>query len=206
MRQTRIRSFNNLMAFSFYKPFGWLVTVIGLILLTLFTLAMGRMPAVTLTNTPTIVPTLVQWPTPTPNAVAQDVPAGGAMTTLTGVVIDDAGPVAGATVRLHLNPKGTTSASDGTFTLVDLPAATVFTVTAWADGYYINWQRVTAVDTPVHMQLHPIYTTDNVEYDWFEEDGIEGSLACGTCHTAYTEWQQDAHSQTATNYRFTNMY
>ena len=194
------------MAFSFYKPFGWLVTVIGLILLTLFTLAMGRMPAVTLTNTPTIVPTLVQWPTPTPNAVAQDVPAGGAMTTLTGVVIDDAGPVAGATVRLHLNPKGTTSASDGTFTLTDMSAADVFTLTVWAAGYYINWQRVTAADTPVHMQLHPIYTTDNVEYDWFEEAGVEGSAACGTCHTAYTEWQQDAHSQTATNYRFTNMY
>jgi len=127
--------------------------------------------------------------------------------TIRGVVIDENGPIAGATVRLHLDPNGTTSATDGSFALVGVTAADLFTVTAWAEGYYINWQRVTAADAnKIHMQLHPVYTTDNIDYNWFEEDGVEGSLACGTCHTAYPEWQQDAHSQTATNYRFINMY
>jgi hypothetical protein len=207
------------MGFSFYKPFGWIVTVVALVLLTLFLLAMSRVPTPVLTIAPTQVPTLPPWPTVTPTVVHEDttpvsnaepaaVSAVSAQTlrSMTGVVIDESGPVVGATVRLHLNPNGTTTASDGSFTLVDLPAADVFTVTAWAAGYYINWQRVTADDTPVHLQLNPIYTTDNVEYDWFEEDGLEGSVACGTCHTAYTEWQQDAHAQTATNYRFINLY
>lgn len=208
------------MKVSLYRSFGWLVTVIGLILLTLFLLALGRVPSTRLSTIPTVVPTLVDWPTATPPGPVGDsgrhstevsrgnvaTAADLAFTTINGVVIDENGPVAGATVRVQLDPNGTTSASDGSFTLDDLSPATVFTVTVWAAGYYINWQRVTALDRPVHLQLHPIYTTDNVEYNWFEEDGLEGSLACGTCHTAYGEWQQDAHAQTATNYRFVTMY
>lgn len=199
--------------------------MIGLILLTLFLLAMSRVPSSKLTAVPTVVAPLQPWPT----AVAPQQTIGEPITTtnaltinqsspiptntkaarhaIAGVVLDENGPVAGATVRLHLDPNGTTSDDNGSFTLTDLPLATAYTITAWAEGYYINWQRVTPVETtPVHMQLHAIYTTDNVEYNWFEEDGLKGSAACGNCHIAYTEWQQDAHSQTATNYRFINMY
>lgn len=125
---------------------------------------------------------------------------------LHGVVVDGDGPVAGATVRLHLREQKATTAADGSFTLTNLPAADVFTVTVWAAGYYINWQRVTSTETPVQLRLNSIYATDNVEYNWFEQDGLKGSAACGACHTAYPEWQQDAHSQTATNYRFVTMY
>jgi len=202
----------------FYSPFGWIVTVIGLILLTLFLLAMSRVPSSKLSGVPTTIATLASWPSPVPQEMVETpasaiVPNSNSSTgeesrqSLAGVVIDENGPVAGATVRLHLDPNGTTTATDGSFTLTDLPAATVYTITAWAEGYYINWQRVTEADVPpVHLQLHPIYNTDNVEYSWFEEDGLEGSAACGSCHSAYPEWQQDAHAQTATNYRFVTMY
>ena len=48
--------------------------------------------------------------------------------------------------------------------------------------------------------------TDNFAYEWFEENGVEGSAACGACHTSYTEWLADGHSKAATNERFLSMY
>ncbi len=129
------------------------------------------------------------------------------LTTVAGVVVDANGPVVGATVRVQLSADAhTTTAADGSFTLTKLMASDRVTITAWAAGYYINWAQVRAGDGPIQLQLHPYYTTDNVAYDWFEQNGLEGSVACGDCHTAYTEWQEDAHAQTATNYRFQTLY
>lgn len=125
---------------------------------------------------------------------------------LTGSVIDENGPVAGATVRVQLATESVRSATDGTFTLTTVEPAFPFTVTAWASGYYIGSTIAQAPDEPIQIHLTPYYTTDNFTYGWFEQDGIDGSAACGICHTAYPEWQQDAHSQTATNYRFLTLY
>jgi len=145
-------------------------------------------------------------PTFTPKSLAQPT-AANRLTTVAGVVVDANGPVAGATVRIHLSADAhTTTAPDGSFKLTNLAASDRVTITAWAAGYYINWLPVQPDDGPIQLELHPYYTTDNVAYDWFEQDGIEGSAACGTCHTAYTEWQADAHAQTATNYRFQTLY
>ncbi|MBX3012009.1 MAG: carboxypeptidase regulatory-like domain-containing protein [Caldilineaceae bacterium] len=125
---------------------------------------------------------------------------------VTGFVVDATGPVAGATVRRHLAPTATTTDQSGAFTLPDLALGEVVTLTAWAAGYYIGWQRITVADEPVQLVLAPLYTTDNVTYAWFEEGGLVGSATCAACHTAYPEWQQDAHAQTATNYRFLTLY
>ena len=143
--------------------------------------------------------------TPTPKAFAQ--PNAQPRNQLRGLVVDANGPVAGATVRVHLTEQAATTDQKGAFTLRNLDATNTVTLTAWAEGYYIAWTRVDIADNaPVKLQLNPYYTTDNVKYNWFEQDGIEGSAACGICHTAYEEWQDDAHAQTAINYRFQNLY
>src|SRR3954462_13790003 len=55
---------------------------------------------------------------------------------LSGTVVDANGPVAGATVRVQASANSVLSAQDGAFTLSDLKATGVVTVTAWAPGYY----------------------------------------------------------------------
>lgn len=176
------------------RRFGWLIGI-GVMLSVSLTLLALKQPSTT---------SVIAEPTPTPKALAQPTPVR--IDKLGGVVVDAAGPVAGATVRVHLADAPVTTAADGSFTLPDLNATDAVTLTAWAPGYYIAWTRIESAEAPVKLQLNPYYTTDNVAYDWFEQDGIEGSAACGVCHTAYTEWQQDAHAQTAVNYRFQTMY
>ncbi len=155
-------------------------------------------------NQPATAATLAK-PTPTPKALAQ--PAARPINQVRGLVVDANGPVAGATVRVHLTEQAATTDQKGAFTFRNLAATDMITLTAWAEGYYIAWTRVNAADkAPVKLQLNPYYLTDNVKYNWFEQDGVEGSAACGICHTAYTEWQEDAHAQTAINYRFQNLY
>jgi len=174
--------------------FSWIVGIGILVGLSLTLLAL---------NQPSTATTLAK-PTPTPKSLAQ--PSALRIHQLSGIVVDATGPVAGATVRVHLSEQATTTAQNGTFTLRDLNATGAVTVTAWAAGYTIAWTRVQSADAPIKLQLNPYHTTDNVKYTWFEQDGVEGSAACGTCHTAYTEWQEDAHAQTATNYRFQTLY
>lgn len=125
---------------------------------------------------------------------------------ITGTVVDAKGPVAGATVRIQATMTSTVTAADGTFTLEGIGESKTFTVTAWAPGYY-NGAALGVTDAePVTITLQPYYATDNHKYAWFERDGIQGSAACGTCHTNYAEWQADAHGQSAQNHRFLTIY
>lgn len=128
------------------------------------------------------------------------------LNTIQGIVLNSKGPVAGATVRVQITDNQTLSAEGGTFTLANIDTTEPLTLTAWAEGHYIGWTRVTPGVGPVVITMGEHFTTDNVDYDWFEFEGVQGSEACGLCHTAYTEWKEDIHSQTATNYRFINVY
>ena len=126
---------------------------------------------------------LLAKPTPTPKAFAQ--PDAQLRNQLRGLVVDANGPVAGATVRVHLTEQGATTDQKGAFTIRNLAATDMVTLTAWAEGYYIAWTRVDTGDkAPVKLQLNPYFTTDNVKYNWFEQDGVEVSAACGVCHKA----------------------
>ena len=137
--------------------------------------------------------------TPTPKPM---LPSG----VVSGVVRDAEGPVAGATVRVQLTDNQTTTAADGSFTLRRLAAGVPVNITAWAEGYYIGGTSATPGLEPVTITLKPHYTTDNLDYEWFSFEGVKGSASCAPCHTAYTEWRADAHSQSATNPRFLTMY
>lgn len=126
--------------------------------------------------------------------------------TLSGHVVNSDGPVGGALVKVQLTDISTLSVPDGTFALQGLTSGATVTVTAWAAGYYIAWTTGIVGGEPVSLTLEAYYNSDNHQYEWFEQDGIEGSASCGTCHPSYTEWQADAHSNSARNPRFLSLY
>ncbi len=127
--------------------------------------------------------------------------------TVTGRVVDERGPVEGATVRVQATENKTTTGHLGAFFLSSIALSTPVTVTAWAKGYFVGWETVTRDNaSDVTITLKPYYTTDNPDYDWFSMEGLDGSKSCGHCMPAYPEWLDDAHSQSAINERFLTMY
>jgi hypothetical protein len=57
---------------------------------------------------------------------------------ISGTVVDDNGPLSGATVRIKTTENKTATAPDGSFTLTGLSAGIPVSVTAWAEGYYVG--------------------------------------------------------------------
>ncbi|MGD9098863.1 MAG: carboxypeptidase-like regulatory domain-containing protein, partial [Anaerolineae bacterium] len=130
-------------------------------------------------------------PTPTPLP-----PAANA---IRGLVLDAQGTVAGATVRVRATDNKTLTAGDGSFILTGLDAGVPVSVTAWSEGYFVGWTSAAPSPEPVTITIKPHYTTDNPDYDWFSVESAEGSQSCARCMPSYSEWQADAHSQSATN-------
>ena len=127
--------------------------------------------------------------------------------TITGVVLDADGSVAGAVVRVRATDNKTTTAADGSFTLSGLATSVPVSVTAWAEGYFVGWVSAAPGPEPVTVTIRRYYTTDNPNYTWFSMEGAEGSKSCGHCMVDhYNEWLTDAHSQSAVNPRFLTMY
>ncbi|MCJ7550886.1 MAG: hypothetical protein MUQ30_14525 [Anaerolineae bacterium] len=134
-------------------------------------------------------------------------PAGALLPgVIAGVVRNADGPVTHARVRVRLTDYLTLSAEDGSFRLTALPFTEPVSVTAWADGYYVGYSNGWAGDVPITITLTPYYITDNLDYDWFEYNGMVGSASCAPCHPSYEEWAADAHGQAAQNPRFITMY
>lgn len=197
----------------------WLLMVCLLAWLGLFTLVACNVlslpkgstvpPPVTLSLTATSLP-----PTPSPTATATPSPSPSPLTatptpegpTVSGIVIDADGPVAGAAVRVRATDNKTTTATDGSFTLSGLTTGVPVSITAWTEGYFVGWTSVAPGTEPVTITIKPYYTTDNPDYSWFSMEGAEGSKSCSHCMPAYPEWQADAHSQSAVNPRFLTMY
>lgn len=135
--------------------------------------------------------------------------------TISGVVSNAVGPVAGAIVQVQGTPNQTTTRSDGAFTLhgQGLGGNRVVTVTAWAEDHFVGWVSLDPANpvwqaggAGVQITLKPLYTVDNTAYKWFTFEGVSGSASCGICHREYEEWQADAHAQSAVNPRFITMY
>ena len=132
--------------------------------------------------------------------------------TISGVVTNAAGPIAGAIVQVQGSPNQTTTAANGTFTLNGISATNPITLTAWSAGNYIGW---TMLDPnvpnwnpaqPITIRLEPHFTGDNFNYTGFSQDGVTGSKSCGLCHREYQEWKLDAHSQASQDVHFVTMY
>lgn len=140
-------------------------------------------------------------------AAPSPTPAGVVPGQVSGIVVDQNGPVQGATVRQKTGSGSVLTDQDGTFTLSGLREDQPGTITAWAEGYFVGWAELAPDQSePLTITLHPYYTYDNHEYDWFSAEGEDGSASCAHCMPCYAEWERDAHSSSATNPRFLSMY
>jgi hypothetical protein len=134
-----------------------------------------------------------------------------------GVVCDEAGPVAGAVVRLRGSSEYVRTDAQGRFRL---PVNdTDRQITAWAPGYYIGGEDVAAFFNAegADFLLHSHPTSDNPDYTFISPVlDMTNETACGHCHRERTgetngampveEWLQDAHSSAPTNPRFLSLY
>lgn len=150
------------------------------------------------TAAPTVAPTRVNL-TPLPSTVS-------------GIIQDANGPLAGAIVQIQGAATQTKSAQDGSFRLSGISGTTPVNITAWSAGYYIGWVSVNPSapewkgGNDLKVTLKPLPEKDNAQYPWFSFDGVQGSASCGLCHREYEEWQRDAHSNAASNPRFISIY
>ncbi len=137
--------------------------------------------------------------------------------TVSGIVNNENGPVAGAVVRMRATRLFTITDDSGHFALTGLIPGIPVNLTAWAPGYYIVGGETYlpgAADVKLTLVAHA--DQDNPGYQWtsaFASAGAEGN--CQNCHSdlnkadsflPFDEWIRDAHSQSATNPRFLTMY
>lgn len=141
--------------------------------------------------------------------------------TISGVVRDRNGPVAGAVVRVRTTDRYATTDAEGQFVLGDLPPGETLALTAWAPGYFIvGLREVRPGAHRVKLELVAHGEGDNEQYSWlsaFSSGGLDGN--CQNCHGSvgsdqpvsssalpFDGWSQDAHGLTLSNTRFLNMY
>ena len=147
-----------------------------------------------------------------------------APSSITGLVLDDSGPVPNAVVRIQTTDHYTTTDTEGYFALTGLELGKPVTLTAWAPGYYITGGEPYLPDAEeVELHLHAHATEDNADYAWLPSQHHPGQgedQGCAACHASdpkglggplestlpVDEWLQDAHSQSAANPRFVTMY
>jgi hypothetical protein len=126
---------------------------------------------------------------------------------VSGVVVDEDGSVAGAVVRQQTTYTSTTSAADGTFTLVGVTEGISVVITAWDEGYYPGGVEVIAPQAGVTITLVPHPTGDNADHEWYTSmPDPEKPIGCGHCMVAFPQWVTNAHGTSGTNPRFFSLY
>ena len=128
--------------------------------------------------------------------------------TISGVVVDDAGPIAGATVRVQATSNKTLTDELGRFT-VAAEGTDPVTISAWKHLYYCaKAELVTPPAEGIELRLIQYQTTDNPDFEWtppISED--PEALSCALCKPGVTEiWLRNAHAGSATNPRYLSMY
>jgi len=127
--------------------------------------------------------------------------------TVSGVVVDADGPVAGAVVRQQTTTTSTISAGDGSFTLGGLTEGITVTITAWAESYWPSGVQVVPSQSGVTLTLvhHP--AGDNADYPWLTSmPDPDNPIGCGHCMVAFPQWVNNAHGQSGVNPRFFSLY
>ncbi len=126
--------------------------------------------------------------------------------TISGVVVDVDGPVAGAVIRQQGTDNFCRSDDAGRFRLSNLTPGSPSTVTAWKDAYYCS--RIQGLEAParnVRIELTRYQTDDDPDYVWLLPTGHDE--ACQSCHLGFADiWLENAHAGAATNPRFLSMY
>ncbi|MEN8173354.1 MAG: carboxypeptidase-like regulatory domain-containing protein, partial [Chloroflexota bacterium] len=138
---------------------------------------------------------------------------------ISGRVLDESGPVVGATVRIKAAENSVTTDAGGQFFLTGLKPEGMVYVTAWAAGYYIGGAEASPGDDELEIHLHAHTDEDNPDYAWLPSlyhPGQGEDQGCAGCHSMVgsdvdfplpvDEWLLDAHAGAATNPRFLTMY
>jgi hypothetical protein len=132
---------------------------------------------------------------------------GAASGTVSGTVLDAAGPVAGANVRVRATQNATNTDANGNFVLSALNEGEQVEVTAWADGYYVANTYVTPTISGITLTLRPYHTVDHPDYVWTSPISGTSSGACGNCHPMIiSQWITNAHGGAVSNPRFFSLY
>lgn len=177
---------------------GILLILSGLTLAVVSSQASQPATPVPLISTTSIVPTLVNS-IPLPS-------------TISGFIVNQEGPVAGAIVQIQATTNVTASAEDGSFSLSGIEGTTPLVLTAWSAGHFVGWTTLNPSapnwtgGSGINLMLRALPQRDNSEYEGFSFEGITGSASCGVCHREYREWQADLHAHSATNDHFITMY
>jgi Cytochrome c554 and c-prime len=121
-----------------------------------------------------------------------------------GQVIDDAGPVGGAVVRIKGKRDFSHTDADGHFRLPRPP--TVERITAAKEGYFIA--GIPSDAEPLLIRLTRLPSEDCARYAWRDPTpDPTRPLNCGNCHQAiYDEWSAGGHARSSTNLHFVNLY
>lgn len=126
---------------------------------------------------------------------------------LSGLVTNATDPVENAHVRVRNTDNLVYTDASGAFTLKGLEPGKEVEVTAWADGYYIAFQKVTPPQSGLKFQLRGLHTQDNPGYEWASPLPEDSDSACGVCHPMIIgEWSANAHGGAVDNPRFFSMY
>jgi hypothetical protein len=144
-------------------------------------------------------------------AASQDRPA------ISGVVLCQAGPVAGATVRVPTTKLAAITDSHGQFVLLVAPGRDPVELTASASGYYIAGPVLARPGSSgIRILVTEIPARDNSEYQWISPLSNSGQPGnCQSCHSApggaypqmpFDEWAEDAHGRSTQNPRFLSVY
>lgn len=127
--------------------------------------------------------------------------------TVTGIVVDTAGPIPEARVRIRATQNVTTTTVDGAFTLGGLVEGQKVEVTAWADGYYVANAYVTPTVNGITLSLRRYHTTDHPDYQWVPPISGTHASACEGCHPSIVaQWIDNAHAGSISNPRFFSLY
>ena len=123
---------------------------------------------------------------------------------VSGQVIDDAGPVEGAIVRVKGKRDFIHTDADGHFRLVR--PATAERITAAKEGYFIA--GIASDAEPLIIRLSRLPEEDCTRYAWRDPTPDPARpLNCGNCHQAiYDEWMARGHAHSSTNPHFVNLY
>jgi hypothetical protein len=122
---------------------------------------------------------------------------------LTGSVIDEKGPVAKARVGWQGQTERVFTDGQGRFRLASSRSKHII---ASKTGYRIASAVVSG--KPLTLRLERMPKKDNPDYEWIDPHvDTAKPNNCANCHgEIYREWQQSAHSRSATNPKFLHLF
>jgi hypothetical protein len=124
---------------------------------------------------------------------------------VTGQVVAEGRPLAGALVRVKGSAVTARADSAGRFRL-PFPTSPSARITAWHEGHLIGGARLRP--GPLTLRLSALPGDDHDAYEWVGPTPRPGAAGnCGNCHAeVYREWAASGHARSATGRHFRNLY